>query len=252
MVKLIQTKIGSDVMQRMISQFQIVTKLVILFLFLSSGLWATTVAQYEIADIVLEGGTYSNPYTQVDLAVEFTTPGGSTFALNGFWDGDSTWIIRFTPTIVGDWSYTTTSNDTKLNGLTGTITCTSSSYHGFLQKSGLFFQYENGSHCFRMGDTCWRMFRSKNAAFETHFKPLVNARANQGFNYICGSIYHLGDPNINEGGNLWYDDSNLDSLQTGYFTWVDKRMDYLRSKDFIVGLYLTWAQKFCFIFTGTI
>lgn len=41
-----------------------------------------------------------------------------------FWDGGNTWKIRFAPTVVGNWSFTTVSSDptdTVLHGQTGTV-----------------------------------------------------------------------------------------------------------------------------------
>jgi Domain of unknown function (DUF5060) len=47
------------------------------------------------------GGKYTNPYTEVTLKAVFTGPGGVKQTIKGFWDGESTFKVRFTPIIVG-------------------------------------------------------------------------------------------------------------------------------------------------------
>ena len=203
----------------------------------------TTVDRYKAFEIVLTGSQHENPYLAYRLWAEFNFPGHS-FALEGFWDGGTTWKIRAALTQVGKWNYVTHSDDPLLDGKSGTIECTEGGERGFVKQSGRHFYYQDGTPFFRMGDTCWRMFRSKNAAYETHFKPYIDARASQGFNFIMGVIHTVGEPSINEGGSLWYNDSDLDRLQPGYFQWVDKRINYMRKAGIVPGIVLVWADTF--------
>ena len=48
------------------------------------------------------------PNTQV--VIELTSPSGKTFAVSGFWDGGTTWRVRFMPVEAGTWHYRTRSN----------------------------------------------------------------------------------------------------------------------------------------------
>ncbi|MBN1540624.1 DUF4038 domain-containing protein [candidate division KSB1 bacterium] len=152
--------------------------------------------------------------------------------------------MRFAPVVEGEWSNNTSSNDIKLDGLSGVFECITSSHKDFVRTNGYYFYYDNGEPFFRMGDTSWRLYRSKNAPFATHFKPYIDARAEQGFNFICSVDHTVGDPSINEGGSLWLNDSDLDRLQSGYFDTVDARIDYLLDRDFVPGLFFAWAQTF--------
>ena len=45
----------------------------------------------------------------VEFGAVFTGPGGESYNVPGFWDGDQTWRLRFTPTAPGNWKYRTTS-----------------------------------------------------------------------------------------------------------------------------------------------
>ena len=54
--------------------------------------------------------TFENPFdpAQVDLWAEFTAPSGKVWKIWGFYnptDWDSEWMVRFTPTEPGNWSY---------------------------------------------------------------------------------------------------------------------------------------------------
>lgn len=55
---------------------------------------------------------YSNPYDlrQVSLDGVFSGPDGKQMKAPGFWDGDSSWQVRFTPSQVGTWNYQLTVN----------------------------------------------------------------------------------------------------------------------------------------------
>jgi hypothetical protein len=145
---------------------------------------------------------------------------------------------------VGEWRYVTHATDPLLDQRSGTIECTASRSKGFVYQSGRHFYYEDGTPFFRMGDTCWRLFRSKNAPFDTHFKPYIDARAEQGFNYIQAVIHTLGEPSINEGGSLWENDTDLDRLNPDYFEWIDKRIEYMLDRGIVPGLFLVWADTF--------
>jgi hypothetical protein len=65
---------------------------------------------------------YDNPFTEVDVTTVFTHEGGRTLQVNGFYDGDQTWRVRFMPVEEGDWTFETASNDAALNGQTGKLT----------------------------------------------------------------------------------------------------------------------------------
>ncbi len=101
---------------------------------------------------------------------------------------------------------------------------------------GNHFYFDDGTPFYRLGDTNWQMFRSKNAPFDSLCKPYIDARVAQGCNFIGGVIHTIGDPSINKGGALWSKNNNLDPLQPAYFDWVDRRIEYMLEKDVIPGL----------------
>lgn len=202
------------------------------------------IALYDIHEIVLEGQTFENPYLENRVYATLSGPNSETYDIEAFWNGDSTYIVRVAPQAVGQWTWEIHSpTDSTLDGLTGSFQCDTSDHRGFLTTNGMRFEYTNGEPVFRMGDTNWRMFRSKNADYDSLFIPYVDARAGQGFNYIAGVIHTVADTSSNEGGPLWINE-DLDTLNPGYFEWVDKRIEYLNSKGITVGILFVWAQTF--------
>lgn len=80
---------------------------------------------------------YANPYDarQVRLDGLFTGPDGTEWRVPGFWDGDGSWRLRFTPSREGEWRYQVTVQDA--NGASqpaeGAFQVTASDRHGWLQ-----------------------------------------------------------------------------------------------------------------------
>ena len=64
--------------------------------------------------------TYADPLRDVTLAVQYTRPNGSVISFWGFYDGGTTWRIRFMPDALGTWKYTASFSD-GAPGLSGTF-----------------------------------------------------------------------------------------------------------------------------------
>jgi hypothetical protein len=79
-----------------------------------------------------------DPYLETDLVGVFTGPSGQSVIVNGFWDGDRTFRLRFAPTVEGTWTYMTVSSDPQMDGQMGTVRCTppQPGVHGFVRGTG--------------------------------------------------------------------------------------------------------------------
>lgn len=110
------------------------------------------------------------------------------------------WKIRFTPTLPGDWSYTTAcgnTGDTGLNGRNGTFSVISPNsnnplctHGGFLRVSAdrRYLTYSNGRPFFWLGDTWWfcpsdlmPFDYSSSPGIRSCFKTVVDKRREQGY-----------------------------------------------------------------------
>jgi len=172
---------------------------------------------------------YADPFNEAELDVIFTGPGDITMVMPGFWDGGSTWRVRFAPTQVGLWTYESVcsnSGDTGLHGIVGAFECVP--YTGDLEiyKRGFVktlpgtrhFVYGDGTPFFYLGDTHWTMPKEP---FDTVFKPIVEVRARQGFTVyqsepITHPFSHGPGYNLRDG---------LDEADLAAFADLDRRFD---------------------------
>src|SRR6056297_3310362 len=71
-----------------------------------------TAPQWQEVELVFEAEQeYNNPYTDVEMAVEFSGPDGREIRRPAFWDGDSTWRVRFaSPAAAGEWNWRSVSS----------------------------------------------------------------------------------------------------------------------------------------------
>ncbi len=112
---------------------------------------------------------YADPVYTADVDVVFHhKESGKTLVVPAFWDGGTTWRVRFAPTEIGEWTFYTTCTDTDNSGLHhrgGTVTC--SAYtgdldiykHGFIktEPGKNYFMYADGTPFFYLGDTYWTL-----------------------------------------------------------------------------------------------
>lgn len=85
---------------------------------------------FELALTTVSSGT-RNPFTDVRFGATFTF-GHRAVSVDGFYDGDGIYKVRFMPDSEGEWSYTTAGDLPELEGQRGTFTCTppSENNHG--------------------------------------------------------------------------------------------------------------------------
>lgn len=193
-----------------------------------------------------DAGTYTNPYADVTATVTLVRPNGQTLEMPIFWDGGDTWKMRFSPDEVGNWSWSIRSNDTGLNGQSGTMSVAPSTHHGGIQAQEdrpYHFQYQDGTPFYWFGDTNWRAGKTdssekldRNAVF--HY---VDTRASQGFNYIHANFGGGIQGSGNDGGTHWIGTPGS-QINPAYFQEIDTRVEYMNSKGITVGFMLEWAQ----------
>ncbi len=197
------------------------------------------VERFAVFELVLSTNkTYENPYQQVSVQATFLCPNGSK-TIPGFWDGGNTWRIRFSPDIIGDWTFSTTSNDPDLI-TNGGFTCVSSTRKGGIMAMGqhpLHFQYQDGTPFWWFGETCWAAFSSNvsEALNSQTFQEYIDVRAGQGFNYLHGDLLF----GANEGGAPFVGGVG-NQVNPSFWQEVDRRVQYMNNKSMTVGLVLAW------------
>ena len=127
---------------------------------------ADSVEQWDRFEMELNGPSDGNPFTDYELSAEFIFEGtgdNEPFNVDGFYDGNGIYRIRFMPNQIGSWSYTTKSNVESMNNQKGTFTATTPSKynHGPAHvnyDNNRTFIFANGDPYFQTGTTTYAWY----------------------------------------------------------------------------------------------
>lgn len=132
----------------------------------------TPASPWQPVEIVLAGtGDWANPYVDVDVWASFRHDDGTTLVRPAFWDGGSTWRVRFAPPKAGTWHWRSRSvpRDGGLAGQSGTIEVvapsadaagtTAFARHGFwtIPPGTRTLRHADGTPAVMVGDTPWAL-----------------------------------------------------------------------------------------------
>jgi hypothetical protein len=120
--------------------------------------------RYESVELTLQvDAQFSNPYDARNISLDavFTSPDGNEMMIPGFWDGEGSWKVRFTPSQEGLWTYSITVRDLRGNSFPhlGELTVTPSDLPGWIQPghlfdpaySGRYFVHHDGTPFYGIG-----------------------------------------------------------------------------------------------------
>jgi len=209
------------------------------------------VALYEVYDLYLTAASAGgNPYRDgPEVKVTFTGVSGEAqgkmITVAGFWDGDRTFIARFTPTATGKWTWLSKSLDAGLNGRQGLLYCRGTlpaahvSSRGHVLSSATSprtLTHSNGTPFFLVGDL-QTSFRAPALASRQDFQMYVEMRAAQGFNFFHGMGYQSavasGKDNRLESA---FEGDDWDRLNPTFWQNLDQRVALLNERGLVVGL----------------
>lgn len=211
----------------------------------------SAVPKWSVFEISLTAnGTYANPYTETTISAVFQGPNGLEKTVCGFWDGGTTFRLRFTPTAEGTWSYKTSSSDAGLGGKTGSLHCVApvAGRHGFLRidpKYRASFVWDDGTRCFLWGQTYYNMIRT--ALVNDNWKAGVDQSMACGLNKVRMNVYAFGSITEDKHDHGYPDaqpylgDSDhpdRDRLNLPYWRKLDEIVAYLDSKPMMADLIL--------------
>jgi Domain of unknown function (DUF5060)/Domain of unknown function (DUF5605)/Protein of unknown function (DUF4038) len=98
-----------------------------------------------------------NPFTDIQLSARFSN-GDTSFTVDGFYDGNDTFRIRFMPQMPGKWQYVTRSNTKTLHNTKGEFIClpAEGNNHGKVKVDKQFhFSYADGKQFYPVGTTAY-------------------------------------------------------------------------------------------------
>ncbi len=209
---------------------------------------------------------YPNPFADVDVEGQFTSPGGQVFTLPAFYDGDHTWRVRFNPPEAGQWTYRIGSqpHDPALTE-EGSFEVTPNDTTGFLKATpgkGWGFSTEAGDPVFLFSDTVYELFGMAHCGVDV--LPFLKLRHEQGFNLLrvrmqVSPYVSVGEPPVPpEDYQGWHNRSTwpwggaeqyprFDHFNLDYFHTVDRVMR--QAEEVGIGLELimeAWGNEFPF------
>jgi len=127
-------------------------------LFISFALNAQLkIEKWKIFELSINGSTKGNPFADVKFSGQFIN-NNDTITVQGFYDGEGIYKIRFMPQMEGKWSYLTISNVKELNNKKGSFECTpvQKNNHGpVVVKDSFYFAYADGTPHSSFGTTCY-------------------------------------------------------------------------------------------------
>lgn len=135
---------------------------------------------------------------EVRFTAEITGPDNIKFTLPGFYDGNDTWKIRFSPTKEGEWTIQTNSEVLELNNQQTQLLCIKNeneNVHGPLlvdPENPHHFIYEDGTRWFPMGyeaNWLWAMDMDKNINNLPTINRFLDKLTGYGFNFILMNSY---------------------------------------------------------------
>ncbi len=212
-------------------------------------LLSINMTKWSTQDIVYTTtNTSSNWYTDSHyLQVTFTPPVGSglsNIVTKGFWDGNNVFKVRFTPTVEGTWSYSTTGST--IGGLSNTtddsgqiiVSAAASGEHGFVRIDPTYpnsFKYDDGTRYFMWGQTYYDWVTT--ATLNNNYQTSVDNDISVGFTKIRFQVYSNdvpgeANPYISQSAHPEpytgaLNSPNRDSLDLPYWQALDAVVQYM-------------------------
>jgi len=140
-----------------------------------------TVERWDIFELALPGPAEGNPFVEVTLSAQFMYRNRVLY-VDGFYDGEGVYRVRFMPDTVGEWRYVTQSNCPALDGQEGTFICTNAmpGNHGPVRVHNTYhFAYEDGTPYFPIGTTCYAWIHQGDALEEQTLETLRHSPFNK-------------------------------------------------------------------------
>ncbi len=193
---------------------------------------------------------YENPiYDLQSFSVIFTSPTGRTHEIDGFWDGDKLFKVRFAPDEIGTWHYQAFCSDEDNKGLheqAGTFDCiANSSPHNIYQRGSIkrspgsyHLNYSDGTPFFYVACTAWNgALKSTDEEWERY----LSQRKENHYNTIQFVTTQWRGCEKDRHGEVAFSGSGHIELHPTFFQRLDKKIDQINAKGLIAAPVLLWA-----------
>lgn len=146
------------------------------------------VEQWGVFELELTGSAAGNPFHDIHVGAHFSYK-HRTVEVDGFYDGDGVYRVRFMPDVQGEWRYRTVSTLTALDGIEGVFICGAPGpgNHGPVRVADTYhFAYADGTPYKQIGTTCY-VWNLQGEALEAQTLATL---AQAPFNKIRFCIFH--------------------------------------------------------------
>ncbi|QDZ11468.1 DUF5060 domain-containing protein [Devosia ginsengisoli] len=205
----------------------------------AASLWAT----YELT---LAGPSEGNPFQDVELRAIFQQ-GDRQVRVDGFYDGDGTYKLRFLPDTTGTWTYQTSSNSPALDGASGSLDVGPArpGHHGPVRVSNRHhFRHADGTRYINIGTTAYVWNLQGDALEEETLATLAEAPFTKirmcvfpkHYRYNENEPDHYPFPLMKQGESKWTGSFagsgagwqfDLERFEPAYFRHLEKRINQL-------------------------
>lgn len=190
---------------------------------------------------------WENPIQEVRFAATLRSPSGRETAVDGFWDGGSTYRVRFQPNETGVWQVRTDSNDRGLNGKRTSVRVGESkkqhrfAAHGPIRVAATrrHLEHADGTPFFWLADTAWNGPLHSTPADWSHF---LEVRKRQEFNAVQWvATQWRGAPQGSAEGQLAYTGRERIQVNPALFQRLDARADAVNDAGLLNVIVMLWA-----------
>ncbi len=195
---------------------------------------AQTVGQWDRFEVIVPNAkSYANAYRDVRLSATFTKPDGGKVQFWGFYDGGTTWRLRFMPDQIGTWRYDATFSD-GTRGVKGMFRCVASKLPGMIaadETNPLWFGFKGGQHILLRSLQVGDRFFAKNWSDDER-KTFLDWAQQQGYNTLSIASHYL---NRNaEGRGRGWETPALWPLDASEYQRMERVLDDLARRRLIV------------------
>ena len=237
--------------------------LIALILFCGFSKGTMVVEKWQPTDFVFKADPGSRNPFDIGISAVVKKPDGTSFKVNGFYNGGNTWIIRLSADMEGKWQFVTNSAEKALNGRKKSFTCvknTNSKIHGKLEvnkDNPHYFIYQDGTSPYVLGyeaDFIWSVDLGKDDLSRT--EQFLDKISGSGFNYIILNAFaydtqwrkgHTGEFDFGPPAMIpWEGDmTNIDysKLNIPYWKHYDKVIEAMYRRGIVAHIFLKVYNK---------
>lgn len=192
-----------------------------------------------------------NPVQDQKMTVTFMSPSGTRHLVNAFWDGGKTWRVRFSPSELGTWHYSSSAipSDMGLDKQDGFFECIAATpgtrfkEHGklSLSENRRYLVHSDNTPFLWLGDTAWN---GPLLATPDEWQRYLTCRSKQKVSVVQWvATQWVAAPNGDRTGELAFTDHKRISINPRFFQRLDHYVDMINDAGMLAVPVLLWTVR---------